>query len=94
MSKQVSLKLKKEVIKRDGGICQICGKQSKYAHEHSGGISVVECIREGFWKPYKIFFEIDHIVPRFMGGKDEVENLRLTCQNCNRTRHYNEVVST
>jgi 5-methylcytosine-specific restriction endonuclease McrA len=35
-------------------------------------------------------FTIDHIVPRSLGGLDDIENLALTCRRCNE-RHYNFV---
>jgi 5-methylcytosine-specific restriction endonuclease McrA len=35
-------------------------------------------------------FTIDHIVPRSLGGSDELENLALACRRCNE-RRYNFV---
>jgi hypothetical protein len=32
-------------------------------------------------------FEIDHILPRSLGGSDQVENLALACQRCNGYRY-------
>ncbi|MEB3291634.1 MAG: HNH endonuclease signature motif containing protein [Synechococcales bacterium] len=32
-------------------------------------------------------FEIDHILPRSLGGMDELENLALACQRCNGYRY-------
>lgn len=32
-------------------------------------------------------FEIDHIVPRSRGGKDDLDNLALACQRCNSYRY-------
>ena len=34
-------------------------------------------------------FEIDHILPRSKGGQDNIENLQLLCDNCNRTKKAN-----
>lgn len=38
-------------------------------------------------------FTIDHILPRSMGGGDEVENLALACHRCNNNR-YNFITGT
>ena len=35
--------------------------------------------------PYKIF-EIDHIQPKSKGGGDNIENLQLLCNHCNRRK--------
>ena len=32
-------------------------------------------------------FEIDHILPRSLGGSDSIDNLALACQRCNRYRY-------
>ncbi|MEH7107737.1 HNH endonuclease [Bacillus sp. JJ1764] len=28
-------------------------------------------------------FQVDHIIPRSVGGKDTIDNLVLSCTNCN-----------
>jgi len=38
-------------------------------------------------------FTIDHILPRSIGGSDELENLALACHRCNNNR-YNFVAGT
>jgi 5-methylcytosine-specific restriction endonuclease McrA len=37
-------------------------------------------------------FTIDHIIPRSLGGSDDLENLALACRRCNE-RRYNFVAS-
>ena len=32
-------------------------------------------------------FDIDHIIPRSLGGSDELDNLALACQRCNRYKY-------
>jgi hypothetical protein len=32
-------------------------------------------------------FEIDPIIPKSLGGSDEIENLALSCQRCNGYRY-------
>jgi len=34
--------------------------------------------------------EVDHIVPKAMGGTDEMDNLRSLCSRCHRERHAND----
>lgn len=29
---------------------------------------------------------IDHLIPKSLGGSDSIENLRLSCKNCNQER--------
>jgi 5-methylcytosine-specific restriction endonuclease McrA len=31
---------------------------------------------------------LDHIVPKFQGGGNNIENLRLACKKCNFGRHH------
>ena len=35
--------------------------------------------------PFRVF-EVDHIIPRNIGGQDNVENLQLLCAHCNRVK--------
>ncbi|MBW4435195.1 MAG: HNH endonuclease [Pelatocladus maniniholoensis HA4357-MV3] len=35
-------------------------------------------------------FTVDHLIPRSLGGTDEVDNLALACRRCNE-RRYNFV---
>lgn len=37
-------------------------------------------------------FTIDHVIPRSLGGSDEIDNLALACRRCNE-RRYNFVAS-
>ena len=32
-------------------------------------------------------FSVEHIVPRYRGGKTELDNLALSCQGCNGHKH-------
>lgn len=40
----------------------------------------------GFHQPYHLRFELDHIVVLSDDGEDEVRNLQLLCNYCNRTK--------
>lgn len=35
--------------------------------------------------------QIDHVHPQAKGGKDELSNLRCSCQNCNRAKSARDV---
>lgn len=76
----IPIHLRRAVLFRDKGICQYCGKNGKPG-----------------WYPDKVFeiihgkevaFEIDHIVPEFLGGKTILDNLILACRECNRSKGW------
>ena len=70
--------MKAEIIERDGFKCQICGK-------------FVTTCRDAkrFVKLGSGLYHIDHIVPCVQGGRATLENLRLTCPECNLKRKKN-----
>lgn len=39
-----------------------------------------------------ISWEVDHIIPKSLGGSDSVDNLQIMCQNCNRVKSNNESI--
>ena len=65
---------REEIIKRDNGICQICGLPI-YDYDDS---------------PNRLKPEIDHIVPISVGGADKADNLRLTHAFCNQHKGCRE----
>ena len=78
--------LKKKITERDNHTCQVCGKvglqseSSSYAFEYKGYVD---------WDgtmPKPVRFEIDHIVPEFLGGETIESNLQLACRGCNRRK--------
>jgi 5-methylcytosine-specific restriction endonuclease McrA len=92
--KPIPLIIRSYVAIRDNGICQICGKigylKNTYfgymAYEKnpawgSSGMGGSSSIYPGY-----LSFEIDHIRPEFKGGNDSLENLRLVCKHCNRSK--------
>lgn len=38
-------------------------------------------------------YEIDHVVPLFLGGKHESSNIQILCQRCNRTKNAKDPIS-
>lgn len=61
----MSSKLRRQILERDGGTCQICGAG---AGEDSGCEPGKRCR-----------LQIDHILPISQGGKDDPDNLRAVC---------------
>lgn len=73
--------VRNQVILRDHFTCQYCGKKGIFENFH-GRFRVYEIVGQDG----KIPFEIDHVVPEFLGGKNDVENLKLACRRCNRSK--------
>lgn len=71
----VSIDMKAQIIERDGFKCKICGK-------------FVTTCRDArrFVKLGSGMYHIDHIVPCSQGGRATLENLRLSCPECNLSR--------
>lgn len=61
----MSSKLRRQILERDGGTCQICGAG---AGEESGCETGKRCR-----------LQVDHILPISQGGKDDPDNLRAVC---------------
>ena len=83
--KKIPYHIKREIHIRDKFTCQLCGKKGEqdsfFAYEYKVSVydkRVLSAIR----------FEIDHILPEFLGGKTEKDNLQLTCRKCNRGKGY------
>lgn len=75
----VPLAMKAEIVARDGFKCTLCGK------------FLTACTdAKKFVKLGSGLYHIDHIVPCSQGGRATMENLRLTCPECNlkRKRHF------
>ena len=71
----IPLDMKVELVERDGFKCKICGKFLTSCRE-----------ARRFVKLGQGLYHIDHIVPVVQGGRATLENLRLTCPECNLKR--------
>lgn len=66
-----------EVIKRDNGICYICGCMTT-KDDHS--------FRNGWFTVGDTYPTIEHVVPIARGGTHTWDNVRLACHGCNRKK--------
>jgi 5-methylcytosine-specific restriction endonuclease McrA len=64
-------RLRARVIARDGYVCQICNRPTSLVHDPRDDLSP----------------EIDHIVPVYDGGTNDLGNLRVAHRICNRDRN-------
>ena len=71
----IPIDLRVEIIERDGFKCQECGK---FITSDKDARRLV--------KHANRMYHIDHIVPVAQGGRATLENLRLTCPQCNQKR--------
>lgn len=71
----IPMDMKVDIIERDGFKCRICGKFLTSCRE-----------AKRFVKLGQGLYHIDHIVPVLQGGRATIENLRLTCPECNLKR--------
>lgn len=71
----IPLDMRVEIIERDGFKCRICGKFLTSCRD-----------TKRFVKLGHGLYNIDHIVPVIQGGRATLENLRLTCPECNKKR--------
>lgn len=67
-SRNISAKLRAEVLDRNGFTCQMCGLSPGETDPVTGR---------------KVRLHIGHIVDKNIGGKDERSNLRTLCSTCN-----------
>lgn len=67
-SRNISAKLRAEVLDRNGFTCQMCGLTPGDIDPATGRL---------------VRLHIGHIVDKSMGGKEELSNLRALCSTCN-----------
>ncbi len=71
--------------------CDICGLEGKYFVLEKSDTNENDIFHFNLYTIDKttkkeIYFNIDHIKPRSKGGKNEMINLQLTCENCNSSK--------
>ena len=91
---QPKLELFKLNFTKNGGVCkcELCGVEASYAvvekhpshsRYHFQMYTVCKDTKN------EILFNIDHIIPKSVGGGDDIDNYQLTCDVCNRTKADN-----
>ena len=65
----ITKKMQQQVWDKSNGICWYCGKQTKWATSAR------------FIGPD--IFTVEHVIPQFHGGTDDLENLVPACKTCN-----------
>ena len=82
----ISRDMKIQLLERDKFKCQICGKYVTSCRD-----------AKRFVKLGSGLYHVDHIVPVVQGGRATLENLRITCPECNlkrkRTISIHEILS-
>lgn len=71
----VSVDMKERILERDNFKCQLCGKYVTTCRD-----------AKRFVKLGSGLYHLDHIVPVHQGGRATLENLRVTCPECNLKR--------
>jgi hypothetical protein len=69
-----------QIVSINEAVKQFVRERANYLCEYCHSLELLSANR----------FTIDHIVPRSLGGSDELENLALACRRCNE-RRYNFV---
>ncbi|HEA67187.1 MAG TPA: HNH endonuclease [Desulfobacterales bacterium] len=93
--RSIPIESRRAVIERDEYTCQYCGKVAKWVVGNKNGVKNIymkkqpDCHRSKMWdwddpEP----FEIDHIIPVFKGGGNDIDNLILSCRRCNREKAH------
>ena len=71
--------IRKAVYQRDGFACCMCGDKVDCPPDNYTGELTLR-IGGGRW------LEVDHIVSRFNGGGNEIDNLKTLCNICNTSK--------
>lgn len=98
--RSIPMDIQRKVFERDKYKCQYCGKEATWQVFNRNGITQLFENKptslnrwQHFWDwQDPVPFEIDHIVPICEGGDNNIENLKLSCRNCNRSKGKNGVV--
>lgn len=81
-----------QLFNRDEKICVCCGTNASFwalqfskGHENHPHVNLYGIDKTG----NTVLFTKDHIMPRSMGGKDDLENYQIMCETCNKKKDNN-----
>ena len=92
MGCKIPVRKRTAVVVRDQGICQESGKVADHVTIFPKSFRAIKTYEKKiiFRDVYYYPFDIDHIIPRCMGGTNDMDNLRLCCRHCNRKKGSKE----
>ncbi len=87
--------LKLQIFDRDNDTCHYCGKHGirimRYGKpcviENPNNIEILDKTKN-YNGADIISFEIDHVIPLYLGGISTLDNLVLSCRKCNRQKAH------
>ena len=89
--------LRFKTFMKKGTSCVSCGELGKYfAVEESVEMSAEprKKVHINLYGANDRLFTVDHIIPKFWGGTDEIENLQCMCSTCNSAKGSEVPVGT
>ena len=78
-----------KLVQRDGGKCAVCGVVDRRICVAGGGFNGSDQFtdRSSYTRViWRSLLEVEHAVPLHNGGSNELDNLRLLCRNCHRSK--------
>lgn len=82
--------LRRQVRKRDRGICRICRVDTNRVRREVQGAGRARKLRELGFQPRRSLWELDHVVPLIDGGGHGADNLQTLCVPCHRRKTAEE----
>ncbi len=76
--------------KRDRGVCQSCGLDTKELRRKIQGRGRTQRLRDLGFLPRRSLWELDHVVPLIEGGSHDADNLQTLCVPCHRSKTADE----
>jgi len=75
----------KRIAQRDGAVCARCGEPNRKLCVAAGQNQTEDGHRFS-WVYFRTSLELEHVIPLHLGGDNEMDNLRLLCGPCHRSK--------